>query len=79
MVSWLQKISSGNESGSRKEKMMKRVFQTLAIRSRLNKYLCNIYNKITPQKKLFHKKKMLIKVNEPLKIGITAGMLLHIN
>ena len=40
MVSWLQEISSGNESRSRKEKMMKllkRVFQTLAIRSHLKK------------------------------------------
>ena len=28
MASWLQKISSGNESRARKEKMLKRVFQT---------------------------------------------------
>ena len=30
MASWLQKISSGNESRARKEKMIKWVFQTLA-------------------------------------------------
>ena len=29
MASWLQKISSGNESRARNEKMMKWVFQTL--------------------------------------------------
>ena len=37
MASWLQKISPGNESRARKEKMMNWVFQTLAIRSRLKK------------------------------------------
>ena len=30
MASWLQNISSGNESGVRKEKMMKWVFETFA-------------------------------------------------
>ena len=30
MVSWLQKISSGNEYRARKEKMMNWVFQALA-------------------------------------------------
>ena len=28
MASWLQKISSGNESRARKEKVLQRVFQT---------------------------------------------------
>ena len=42
MVSWSQEISSGNESRLRMEKMMKslkRVFQTLAIRSQLKKII----------------------------------------
>ena len=38
MASCLQKIPSGNESRARKEKMMKWVFQTLAIDRAWNNY-----------------------------------------
>ena len=44
MASWLQKISSGNESRSRNEKMMKWVFQTLAVRPRLKNSISSSFN-----------------------------------